>query len=94
MLHLHPELVRMDLAEDFTSEQQNHLTEFTHLRAHGKAQYGWKAQDLSPSGALGNAGRASAEKGRRSLDHAAAGFVELLKDVAAFDLDRLWKPGT
>ncbi len=89
MLHLHPELVRMDLARDFASQQQSYLEEFRHLRGHGKAQYGWKAQDLNPEGALGNAARASAEKGRLSLDHAAAGFIELLEDVRAFDLERL-----
>ncbi|MET1412844.1 creatininase family protein [Roseibium sp. HPY-6] len=94
MLHLHPELVRMDLARDFTSEQQSYLKEFKHLRGHGKAQYGWKAQDLNELGALGNAGRATAEKGCQSLDHAAREFVELLKDVDAFDLERLWKEGT
>jgi creatinine amidohydrolase len=92
MLHLRPDLVRMDLATDFVSEQQRYLEEFKHLRGHGKAQYGWKAQDLNPSGALGNAAKASAEKGRQSLDHAACGFIELLEDVHAFDLDRLWTP--
>lgn len=92
MLHLHPELVNMCEARDFKSEQQAYLREFKHLRGHGKAQYGWKAQDLNPLGALGNAGRATAEKGRLSLDHAAGGFIELLRDVAAFDLNRLWEP--
>ncbi|WP_422041589.1 creatininase family protein [Roseibium sp.] len=90
MLHLHPGLVRMEKAQDFTSQQQSYLNEFKHLRGHGKAQYGWKAQDLNPLGALGNARAASAEKGRQALDHAARGFVELLQDVNAFDLARLW----
>ncbi|WP_420334205.1 creatininase family protein [Roseibium sp.] len=90
MLHLHPDLVQMEKAQDFTSEQQSYLTEFKHLRGHGKAQYGWKAQDLNPLGALGNARAATAEKGRLALDHAAKGFVELLQDVDAFDLSRLW----
>lgn len=93
MLHLHPDLVRMDLAEDFRSAQQDFLTEFTHLRGHGPAQFGWKAQDLNPKGALGNAANASAEKGKLSLDHAAEGFVDLLKDIYAFDMTRLWTPG-
>ncbi|CTQ55181.1 Creatinine amidohydrolase [Roseibium album] len=92
MLHLRPDLVRMDLAEDFSSEQQSYLQEFKHLRGHGKAQYGWKAQDLNPTGALGNASLATAEKGRLSLDNAANGFIDLLRDVDAFDLGRLWTP--
>ncbi|WP_306144748.1 creatininase family protein [Roseibium sp. MMSF_3412] len=90
MLHLHPDLVQMEKAQDFTSEQQSYLKEFKHLRGHGKAQYGWKAQDLNPLGALGNARAATAEKGRLALDHAAKGFVELLQDIDAFDLSRLW----
>lgn len=92
MLHLHPDLVRMDLAEDFTSAQQDFIKEFKYLRGHGAQQFGWKAQDLSPKGALGNAANAAAEKGKKSLDHAAQGFVDLLKDVHAFDLSRLYQP--
>ncbi len=91
MLHLRPDLVDMSKAKDFFSEQQTFLKEFTHLRGHGKAQFGWKAQDLNPEGALGNASAATAEKGRLSLDHATSGFIELLRDVDAFDLCRLWQ---
>ncbi|MBD8876738.1 creatininase family protein [Roseibium polysiphoniae] len=91
MLHLHPDLVRMDLAEDFTSAQQDFIKEFKYLRGHGAQQFGWKAQDLSPKGALGNAANAAAEKGKKSLDHAAQGFVDLLKDIHAFDLSRLYQ---
>jgi len=89
MLHLRPDLVRMDQAVDFPSEQQRYLEEFKHLRGHGKAQYGWMSEDLNPAGALGNAALATAEKGRRSLDHAAEGFIELLQDIDRFDLSRL-----
>lgn len=92
MLHLRPDLVRMDLAQDFPSVQQSFEKEFTHLRAHGKAQFGWKAQDLNPDGVQGNAAAATADKGRRSLDHAANGFIALLKDIHAFQLERLWHP--
>lgn len=91
MLHLHPELVRMENAEDFTSAQQSFMKEFKYLRGHGPQQFGWKAQDLGAKGALGNAANASAEKGKQSVDHAATEFVELLKDIHAFDLNRLYK---
>lgn len=92
MLHLRPDLVQMDHAQDFKSQQQDYQKEFKHLRGHGKAQYGWKAQDLNPLGALGNAEIATAEKGRLSLDHAAKGFIDLLRDIETFDLNRLWRP--
>ncbi|WP_428522417.1 creatininase family protein [Roseibium sp.] len=89
MLALRPDLVRMDLAQDFASEQQKFLKEFKHLRGHGKAQFGWKAQDLNPDGTLGNASAATAEKGHKSLDHAAKAFIELVEDVQSYDLNRL-----
>jgi creatinine amidohydrolase len=92
MLHLRADLVRMELAEDFRSTQLDFLKEFKHLRAHGAAQFGWKAQDLNPRGAVGNAGVASAEKGRAAIDHQARAFVELCRDVDAFDVKRLWRP--
>ncbi len=89
LLHLRPDLVRMDLAEDFRSTQQRLAAEMAHLRAHGPVQFGWKAQDLNPKGAVGNAAAATAEKGRASLDHAARAMVELLADVARFDVGDL-----
>ncbi|HVY21349.1 MAG TPA: creatininase family protein [Bauldia sp.] len=92
MLHLRPDLVKMDLAEDFRSTQLRMATEFKHLRAHGPVQFGWKAQDLNPKGTVGNAKAATAEKGRAVVDHQARGFVELCGDVHAFDVDRLWTP--
>ncbi len=90
MLHLRPDLVRMEFAEDFRSTQHAMIEEMAQLRVHGAVQFGWKAQDLNVHGVVGNATRASAEKGRLSLDHAARGFVELLQDMHRFDLARLW----
>lgn len=92
MLHFRPDLVKMDLAEDFRSTQLSFLTEFKHLRAHGLHQFGWKAQDLNPKGTVGDASKATAEKGKAIVDHQARGFVELCADVAAFDVGRLWTP--
>jgi creatinine amidohydrolase len=92
MLYLRPDLVRMDKARDFRSSQLDYIKEFKHLRAHGAVQFGWKAQDLNPAGAVGNATIASAEKGKTIIDHQARAFVELCGDVHAFDPDRLWRP--
>jgi len=92
MLHLRPDLVRMEKAEDFRSSQLAFLKEFKHLRAHGLSQFGWKAQDLNPAGAVGNARAATAEKGRAVVDFQARAFVELCGDVARFELSRLWTP--
>ncbi|MBN8996273.1 MAG: creatininase family protein [Rhizobiales bacterium] len=91
MLHLRPDLVKMDKAEDFRSTQLQFIEEFKHLRAHGSAQFGWKAQDLNPQGAVGNAAAATAEKGSAVLDFQAAAFVDLCRDVNAFETSRLWR---
>src|SRR5436309_3341158 len=45
----------------------------------------WQAQDLHESGAVGDATKASAEKGEQLLDHGARAFCELLDDVDKFD---------
>ena len=47
-------------------------------------------QDLNPHGAVGNAARATAERGKLMVDYQAAAFVELLEEMARFDLGRLW----
>jgi len=66
--------------------------EFKWLGAFRPAGFGWMTQDLHESGAVGDAARATAEKGEAALDHGAKGFVELLREVDRFDLTRL-KPG-
>lgn len=89
MLALRPDLVDMANAKNFANAQAEFVGEFTHLRAYGQHAFGWKIGDLSPDGATGNAAAASAEAGERIIDHAVAGFAELIADVARFDLGRL-----
>ncbi|MBL8573136.1 MAG: creatininase family protein [Hyphomicrobiaceae bacterium] len=92
ILAFRPDLVRMERAEDFHSTQERLEQEMRQLRLHGTVQFGWKAQDANPAGVVGEAHLATAEKGRLAIDHAANGFIELLHDVARFDLARLWRP--
>ena len=94
MLHLCPELVKMELAEDFRTSQLQFEQRFKHLRGHGGMPFGWKAQDLHPSGAAGDASKATAEKGRATIDHQARAFVELLEDVHSFDWQAHISEGT
>ena len=86
MLALRPDLVDMDKAGDFPSRQSDFARRFTHLCAYGPHAFGWMMRDLDPQGVAGNAARANAEAGGKILDHAVAGFVELLRDVDRFDL--------
>ena len=89
MLSFRPDLVRTEMAEDFPSESIALEQDFTWLRAGRPTGFGWMAQDLSASGAMGNAAGGSAEKGDASADYGVTAFIELLQDVEGFDLARL-----
>ena len=89
MLHLRPDLVRMDRAQDFRSATYDMAGKYKRLSAVGRPSFAWEAQDLHPSGAVGNAAAADAARGRALVDRAAQGLAELLVDVARFDLGAL-----
>jgi len=91
MLAARPDVVQMDKAGNFTPAPMAMEQEFRWLNASRPAGFGWMTQDLHPSGAVGNAGAATAEKGRAALDHGARAFVELLREIDRFDLARLRK---
>jgi creatinine amidohydrolase len=86
MLAFRPDLVRRDEAAAFTSRTIAMEGEFTWLSAIQPAGFGWMAQDLHPAGAMGDASRATPEKGSASAAHGARAFVELLRDVDRFEL--------
>jgi creatinine amidohydrolase len=87
MLHFRPELVAMDKAEDFVSAVTRAETEFELLRHTGTHAFAWIASDLNAAGAVGEAAKATAAKGRRTARHQAEGFVKLMMDVRAAKLD-------
>ncbi|HET6467152.1 MAG TPA: creatininase family protein [Geminicoccaceae bacterium] len=89
MLALRPDLVRMDAAREFVPASVGMEEEFPRLLSLGFAGFGWQTQDLHPAGACGDATRATAEAGRRCIDHAAAAFAELLLETVRFPLARL-----
>jgi creatinine amidohydrolase len=81
--------VRMDKAEAAIPATVAMAQEFRWLGAFRPAGFGWMTQDLHPTGTVGDASRATADKGEAALDHGARGFVELLREVDRFDLARL-----
>jgi creatinine amidohydrolase len=89
MLEFRKNLVRMDKAKNFVSSALAMEKEFKHLTQAGTHSFGWIAQDLNPDGAVGNATIATAEKGVRTAEHQADGFIALLRDMTAFNLSRL-----
>jgi creatinine amidohydrolase len=89
MLHFRPDLVDMTKAENFAPSTIEIAKEFELLRPTGFTAFGWIAPDLHPSGAAGDASRATAEKGRLTAAHSAEAFIRLLREVVRFRLDRL-----
>jgi creatinine amidohydrolase len=89
MLALWPDKVDMPKAQAFTSRQSDFSRDFTHLRAYGPHAFGWKMSDLNPTGVAGNAEAATAQRGEQLVAHAVKGIIELLEDVARFDVGML-----
>jgi creatinine amidohydrolase len=89
MLNFRPDLVREDEAADFASRSVAMERDFNWLRTGRPTGFGWMSQDLSDSGAMGNAAAATARKGEACADYGATAFIELLQDIDGFDLTRL-----
>jgi creatinine amidohydrolase len=86
MLHFRPDLVRTERSQDFASVAARDEQQFKYLRPTGPHAYAWIAADLNPSGAVGNASNATAERGRRIAEAEVAGMLELLAEVEAMPL--------
>jgi creatinine amidohydrolase len=86
MLAKYPGQVRVDAIADFHPSSVEIEKKYRWLSTQRPAPFAWQTQDLHPSGAVGNATLATAEKGARLLEHGARGFIELLDDVDKFDV--------
>ncbi len=76
MLAFAPDTVDMAAAKAFGS-----TAEVGGIQPIGPISYGWVASDLNTDGTVGDASRATAEKGRATADHQVAGFIDLLRAV-------------
>jgi len=92
MLHLAPETVRMEHAAQWRSSSQDRAERYAVLGNGHSAKMGWAMQDYHPSGAVGNAAGATADKGRAVVQAAGAALVQLLQEVAALPADTLVPP--
>ena len=81
MLHFRPELVEMRKARRFGS-----TAEGAPIPPVGPTALGWIASDLNPAGVVGDASVATAEKGRATAEHQAAGLLALCAALAALPL--------
>ena len=87
MLHLAPGTVHMEHAQNFRSTSQDRSERFTILGNGKSAKMGWAIEDYHPSGAVGQADAATADKGRAVVQAAGAALAALLAEVAALPLD-------
>jgi creatinine amidohydrolase len=89
MLHLHPGLVRRDKLADFTPRSVGLAARYRHIGAHGRVPFSWLTQDLSDSGACGDATQARAEHGRELVEQAARAFAAILQELDQMPLETL-----
>lgn len=91
MLHLRPTSVRLHRARNFSSVTAQLAHRYKHLSPQGKSGFSWQAQDLNPQGAVGDATRADALRGRALVEEAASRLAELLAEVSAAKLAAILK---
>jgi creatinine amidohydrolase len=89
MLHVAPELVRTAEIADFRGLPHELAARNRLLGAEKPVGIGWRSEDLTPSGACGNAARAHAQKGAKHLAHLAERLGVLVAELAATPLATL-----
>lgn len=89
MLARYPAHVRVEAIANFASTAIALDQDHRFLSTQRPAPFAWQTQDLHPSGAVGDARLASADKGERLLEAGARAFCELLAEIDKFDVNRL-----
>ena len=90
MLHFRPDLVRMEKAGNFTSKAEAMKAHSRFLGPLPPHSLAWIAHDLNENGVVGDASIATAERGAAIARHQAAGFAELVQDLAGWPLSNLY----
>lgn len=88
MLELHPDKCRMEKAQNFRSHIEDLNDTTRHLGLGPGGKIGWKANDLNPFGACGDATVATPETGAAAINHVAAEFAAMLHEVHNYDLSQ------
>jgi len=92
MLHLRPDLVRMERAEMFSSLSMALEDRSCLLTRDGRLAVAWMAQDLNPLGVCGDAPAATAANGAKIIDHTARKLVRLLEEIDRMPISTLKLP--
>jgi creatinine amidohydrolase/Fe(II)-dependent formamide hydrolase-like protein len=87
-LAIRPELVKMNLAPRMVPEFSNRYLDFT-----SKRSVGWYAhtEKISTSGVMGDATKATAEKGEQIWELMTRHLVELVEDLKRLSLDEIYQ---
>lgn len=93
MLSAAPERVREDAIAAHLSLSQHMEKKYRHLRPYGRTgSFAWQMQDLSATGAVGDATLASAAAGEALIDQAGTAIAELFADIIALPSDDILAP--
>ncbi|CAO5155773.1 creatinine amidohydrolase [Frankia sp. AiPs1] len=82
LLHLQPDLVRLDLAVRSVPEQ---IADYHRVRFGGPVSFGWLSDDFGTNGTIGDPTGATAERGRQLYAAMLATAGESLAEIARFD---------
>jgi creatinine amidohydrolase len=82
MLHLRPDLVRLDLGVRSVPE---HLTSFERVRFGGAVSFGWLSSDFGTDGTLGDPTGATAEHGKEQYEAMLVAAGLSFAEIARFD---------
>jgi len=87
-LAIRPDLVRMDLAPRMVPKFSGHYLDFT-----SKRSVGWYAytKKISKTGVIGDATKATAEKGKQIWEIMTRRLVELVEDLKRLSLDEIYQ---
>lgn len=83
MLHLAPELVRMDLAVARIPDMA-----FRQVRFGGQVTFGWLSSDFGPDGHIGDPTGATPEIGAEAFDQIIGSLTAAMAEIAEFELPR------
>jgi len=86
LLHIQPDLVRTAALADFKGLPHELAARNQLLGAEKPIGFGWRAEDLNPAGACGNAARADGRRGAQHLSYLADRLAALVSEVAATPL--------
>lgn len=89
MIYLFPDLVKTSEAEDFRPKR----TYYHLLQPHGDVvSFGWRSEDLSKSGALGDAKSANADIGAKIFDETVTELRKLVLELLETKLEDVLSP--